>query len=375
MKEMESKIQVRNLNVGPIIPEKPFEANFELVNNDKDVKPIVLYIYIDDGLAGHIFKFFNPKEIQKIRFTVKPEYYNANSKELIITTKNNKDGVLATHPLNFSEGKEAKVQDEKAETENLVLEKQIEKFAEISEPRRSIIKRIKSGIIGLDEKMEGGFVENSINLITGKTGTGKSAFAASFLYQGAKEGESGVYLTTEERSEDIKEDIRAMFGWDFDELERKNLLKIISMKPIFPSQDVEHIGRLVRSYVTNLLNDLEVAIKNINAKRVVIDSVSIIEMFIKDEYLARVALASLLNNLREMKVTTLLAGTVPETSEGLSGGGIIEFLVDSVIKLEFMPIAEDYKRTLTIRKMRRTDHSVQIMPLRITKRGLELIKI
>jgi len=74
-------------------------------------------------------------------------------------------------------------------------------------------------------------------------------------------------------------------------------------------------------------------------------------------------------------VTALLTGTVPETSEGLSGGGIIEYIVDSVIKLDFVPVAEEFKRTLTIRKMRRTDHSVLIHPFAITKDGLKIIEI
>lgn len=365
-----NEIQVRNLKVPSVEIDKPFEISFEVINNGKSMELAILELYIDDKIAGHVLKFLDQGESQKIKFAVNPEDYDINSKNIVIKTKNGV--VLATHPINFSKSENS---SRKMKVDEKIGEENKERFPEFHDSSKEIVRRVKSGIIGLDEKMEGGFVENSMNLITGKTGTGKTAFAASFIYQGAKEGEAGVYLTTEERREDIKEDIKAMFGWDFDELEKRNLLKIISMKPVFPSQDIENLGRLVRSYITNLLNDLEESIKKINAKRVVIDSVSIIEMFIKDEYLARVALASLMNNLREMKVTTLLVGTVPETSEGLSGGGIIEFLVDTVIKLEFMPIAEDYKRTLTIRKMRRTDHSVQIMPIKITKRGLEIINV
>jgi circadian clock protein KaiC len=85
-----------------------------------------------------------------------------------------------------------------------------------------------------------------------------------------------------------------------------------------------------------------------------------------------VALASLLNKLREANVTAVLTGTVPETSEGLSGGGIIEFLVDTVILLEFVPVAEEHKRTLTIRKMRRTDHRTEIFPFDITPDGIKI---
>jgi len=237
------------------------------------------------------------------------------------------------------------------------------------------VARVSTGIIGLDEKMQDGFVEGTMNLVTGKTGVGKTAFCASFLKEGAESGEPGVYVTTEEREEDIRADIQAMFGWEFGDLEEQDLVKILSIKPIFPSKEIDNLNRLVRSYISNLLDQVTQAVEEIDADRVIIDSVSIIEMFIRDEYMARVALASLLNKLREADVTALLTGTVPETSEGLSGGGIIEFLVDTVILLEFVPVAEEHKRTLTIRKMRRTDHDVEIFPFEITPEGIVIHEV
>jgi len=236
-------------------------------------------------------------------------------------------------------------------------------------------ERVKTGVIGLDSKIEGGFVKGSVNLITGKTGTGKTSFCCSFLYQGAKEGEPGLYITTEQRVEDIKNDIKAMFGWDFDKLEKKKLIKLVSVKHIFPNKDIEDINRLIRLYILNFLSQIEKNIKEIKAKRVVVDSVSIIEMFIKDEYISRVALSSLTEKLRELGVTSLLTGTIPEASESLSGGGIIEYIVDTVIKLDFVPVAEEYKRTLNVRKMRRTNHSTMIHPFTVTKEGMKIIEL
>ena len=97
---------------------------------------------------------------------------------------------------------------------------------------------------------------------------------------------------------------------------------------------------------------------------------------VKDEYLARAALMQLVGRLKETnEVTALFTGTIPEASEALSGGGIVEYIVDSVMKLDFVPVAEEFKRTLTIRKMRRTDHSTFIHPFDITKDGLKLIDL
>ncbi len=374
-------LEIKNFRTSDISKEGSFQINFDLINKEDVPKPFQIYFYIDNSFIDFRIGILNAQEVKKISFDVKSQYYNINSRQMIITTKDIKEGVLLTIPFNFTQKEKNKtaqsLEKQKKYTEE--IQQNYQSTTNFSEKEfqtyERIVKRIKTGIIGLDDKIQGGLVENSINLVTGKTGTGKTAFCATFLYQGAKEGVPGVYITTEERKEDLIQDIVAMFGWDFSVLEEKKLIKIISLKPVFPSRDVENLGRLVRSYIANLLNDLEEAITSTKSKRVVIDSVSIIEMFIKDEYLARVALAAMLNNLREMRVTTIITGTVPETSEGLSGGGIIEYLVDGIIKLEFMPIAEEYKRTITIRKMRRTNHSVKIMPFEIKSTGLEVVNV
>lgn len=239
------------------------------------------------------------------------------------------------------------------------------------------MNRVNTGIEGLDEKMQGGFVQGSVNLITGKTGTGKTAFCASFLYAGVYNNEVGVYVTTEEPEEDIKADINSMFGWDFDTLEKKKFVNFLSIEPIIPVNfnREEEMGKVLKIYVYDLYTRIEDIVKKTNAKRLVIDSSTIIEMFIQDEYLRRVALMKLIGDLKKLGVTTIITGTVPEGTDLLSIGGIIEFFVDSVVKLEFMPVAEEFKRTLTIRKMRRTDHSIYIHPFEITKTGLKILKI
>lgn len=239
------------------------------------------------------------------------------------------------------------------------------------------VERVPSGVRGLDAKIEGGFFNGSVNLVVGKTGTGKSAFCSAFLYEGAQKKEPGFYVTTEQREEDIKADMEAMFGWDLQSLENRKLLRFLSLKPQFPSGslDPERTRKLIRLYALDVSDKIEQGIRQLRAKRVAIDSVSIIEMFIKDHYLSRIVLVHLVEKLKALGVTAVLAGTVSETSEGLSGGGIIEYIVDSVIKLDFVPVAEEFKRTLTIRKMRRTDHSVLIHPFAIAKDGLRLVQI
>jgi KaiC/GvpD/RAD55 family RecA-like ATPase len=239
------------------------------------------------------------------------------------------------------------------------------------------VERVSSGVIGLDSKMQGGFYKGSVNFITGKTGTGKTAFCSSFLIAGAAKGEIGIYITTEERENDIKDDVKSMFDWDVDGLEQKHLVRFVSMRPKLPLKMVggEEVAKIVKLYMYNLISEIEQAVKKHKAQRVVVDSVSIVEAFIKDDYLRKIALMQFVDRLKETGTTSIVTGTIEEGTRKLSTSGIVEFLTDSVIMLDFVPIAEEFKRTITIRKMRRTDHSVLIHPFEITKKGIKVIEI
>ena len=59
--------------------------------------------------------------------------------------------------------------------------------------------RVRSGIPGLDELIEGGFVESSSVLVSGGAGSGKTIFAMQYIYKGAElYGEPGIYISMEE---------------------------------------------------------------------------------------------------------------------------------------------------------------------------------
>jgi KaiC/GvpD/RAD55 family RecA-like ATPase len=216
--------------------------------------------------------------------------------------------------------------------------------------------RVVSGIPGLDELIGGGFEEGSVNLITGKTGTGKSIFSAQFLYNGAvKNNERGLYLTTGETIKNMKKQSEN-FGWDFETLEKKGVVKLMEIEPF----DIETL--------TERITDNIEAVK---AKRIVIDSVSMFELYMHEPFKIRKSLYKVLQRLRDMGKTVLVIAEILEDSKGLSRFGVIEFMVDSVILLQYLGIAK-YKRSLMIRKMRMTDHSTDIHPFEITPKGITI---
>lgn len=227
------------------------------------------------------------------------------------------------------------------------------------ESKREASKRIPSGIEGLDNLISGGLVKDSTTLIAGRTGTGKTIGCMQFLYNGAvMYNEPGVFVSVEETGKELKEDVRTSFGWDISELEKKDKLRIVE------------IGVEEQS-LTDIKHLLYQQINKIKATRLVLDSISVFEIFGRDIYKIRHEVLDLLRLLKTEGVTSLVTAQIPETNpEALSTAEMIEFVVDNIIKLDYYPILKGHTRAITIRKMRRTSHSTDVHPFKITKDGI-----
>jgi len=219
--------------------------------------------------------------------------------------------------------------------------------------------RVTSGIPGLDQLMEGGFLENSVNLVTGETGTGKTTFCLQFLWEGLQKGETCVYITLEQSPEDIKEDA-AHFGWDFTSYEKKGLCRVIYHDPA----QVNNLGVVIVD-----------EIKSLKAKRLIVDSTSLIGLSLDSKAQVRKMLINLVNVVKKAGCTALLISEIEEDSKGLSRYGVEEFVVDGIIRMNYLEYASgDLNRSLIIRKMRRTNHGADIYPTSITKKGFVVKK-
>jgi circadian clock protein KaiC len=221
-----------------------------------------------------------------------------------------------------------------------------------------MVRRIPSGIPGLDKLIEGGFVDGSVNLITGGTGTGKTLFACQFIWAGLQKGESGIYITLEERPEDIKADA-LQFDWDFEKFEKRGLCKIIYYDPI----QLSTTG-------ASLIED----IAKLKANRIVIDSTSLFGIALKDPAQIRRRIYNLILALKKAGCVTLLISEIPEGSSTLSRFGVEEFVVDSVIVLRAVSMGKaGMERTLEVRKMRRTSHDEGIHSFDFGKAGIRIL--
>jgi len=237
--------------------------------------------------------------------------------------------------------------------------------------------RVKTGIKGLDELMEGGFPTGRSVLLSGACGTGKTIFSIQFLYNGAKKfNEPGIYVTLDERPEMIREDM-LRFGWNLRELEEKNLLNIIDgsiAKIGIPSDEVFSLPVTGFDMDKLLLEIMRVA-KRINAKRVVIDSIPALGFNYENENEIRKAILKLSYILTRSGVTSLMTSEIDEASNKYGKYGVEEYVVDGVLVLHYMGVGTQANRTLHIRKMRATSHSEDLHPMTIGEDGVTIHSI
>lgn len=221
----------------------------------------------------------------------------------------------------------------------------------------TVIERIETGIPGFDKLVEGGIVKNSNNLVAGASGTGKTIFGMQYLWNGVQKGENSVYMTLEQKPEEILSDV-SRFGWDFQKFINAGRFKIIS-----------HIGDGIDAAIEAITE----AISSVKAKRFVLDSLTIATMGWKERpeeiFKLRKRAFDMLNTLKNLDITSIVISEIPRGETQISKFGFEEFISDSVILLDYMSVG-GHTRNLQILKMRRTDHGKKIYPFEITERGI-----
>lgn len=230
------------------------------------------------------------------------------------------------------------------------------------------LMRVRTGIPGLDNIMDGGFIENTITVLSGPAGSGKSLLAMQYLFNGAKNfNEPGIFITLEEGSNSVKSTMNA-HGMDIDQFISMGKLFLIDLGE--PESDGRGSSKVngFRS-ITDLLQNL---IKLSKAKRIVIDSISAVGAF----YVSREEFRrSLINFVRFLKSNNITAILITEaTSNSSTRFEVEEYIADTFIVLGLNEVEGKLSRTLIVRKMRHTWHDTTSHPFTITTRGIEIIK-
>jgi len=221
-------------------------------------------------------------------------------------------------------------------------------------------RRIKSGISGLDEMIEGGFLEGHILLVAGDAGSGKTTFASQFIYEGAASyGENGMFISFEEPKDMIFENMKR-FSWDFARLEKEN--KIVFLE--YPTQDVEHFLSH-ESIIRDTIEENKI-------KRVAIDTITAFALLYETEYKRRQEVARLLAKLRKWGCTIMLTSESRTMDEEYHVRFGLDSLSDGLIYLYNIREMEVRVRGLEVMKLRGTRHVQRIVPMKFADKGIKL---
>ena len=234
-------------------------------------------------------------------------------------------------------------------------------------------ERVKSGIQGLDELIEGGFPRGFCYAIVGGPGAGKTIFGAQFLYHGVTEyKENGLYVTLEEPPYSINGNM-ARFGWNLYELENREKLALIDASPVraAPSRYVIKAGIGTEDFsVDGLLGVIAEAKRKIDAKRCVVDSLKALSIQYRDEFDTRQQILKLIRALTEMKLTTMLLAEASEEKADSQSFGTAEFLAQGVIYLHTYRVRDSMIRAVEVRKLRGVKTVNKLCPYTFTDEGM-----
>jgi len=223
---------------------------------------------------------------------------------------------------------------------------------------KEVKERVKTGIPGLDDVMEGGFRKSSVNLIAGGAGSGKSIFCMQFLVTGIeKYNENGIYISFEENQEKILKDFKR-FGWGLEKKIEEGKLVILYYTPEQVQQVLDAGGGTVRD-----------AIESINAQRLVIDSLTAFTLLHENELIRRKTCLHLFDEIHKWGITALMTSEQEPDPEKHTST-IMEFEVDGVILLYNVRKGDIRERSLEVFKMRGTHHAAKIFPMKIDNKGI-----
>lgn len=218
------------------------------------------------------------------------------------------------------------------------------------------------GLPDVDQMMGGGIREGDSVLVSGPSGSGKSALATHFLAEGIRRGEPGIAALFEERPEGYA--VRAAsFGLDFVTPQRNGMLELLYLRPLDLSVD-------------EIMQEILDAARRLKAKRLVIDSLVGFEMALAPGFREdfRESLYRLIAALTVSGVTIFTTVEIEDTFTSMQlSRYTISFLTDDIIRLRYAEIDGQLRKVMVVIKMRGSNHSKDIREYVISNKGFEVI--
>jgi circadian clock protein KaiC len=235
------------------------------------------------------------------------------------------------------------------------------------------VKRVLTGICGLDEMLRGGIPQGRCTLACGGPGSGKTIFGVQFLHSGVTQfGENGLFVSLDESAEHLREDMAA-FGWNLEKLEKKGRFCIIDASPIRRIPGKVKIGDLSigkRDFsILSLIEIIRTKAAKIHAKRVVVDPITTLLLQCPDDSEKRNAVLDLFEAISALGTTNVVTTELRATTLARTVKAE-EFLSDGVIIFNVFHENRELVKAIQIEKMRGIAHDQQLRPYRICDEGM-----
>ncbi len=216
-------------------------------------------------------------------------------------------------------------------------------------------ERLRSGIGGLDEMIESGWLRGSSTLVVGPSGSGKTVLGLHFLRQGVADGEPGLLVNFQENPIQLARMMRSL-GWSTDDVLGPGKLDVLYSSPIEMQIDaiVQEVLRRIRLQ---------------GVRRVVVDALADLERSADDPSRFRDYIYALTQHFSALNVTAMLmleSGT--KTSAGETGKEV-SFMSDNIVLLS-MEMEQDLTRSIRIVKSRGSAHDGKKHVLTIGSEGM-----
>jgi len=215
--------------------------------------------------------------------------------------------------------------------------------------------RLTMGIPDLDAMLGGGLPAEYSLLVVGPSGCGKTILATEFLAEGVRKGQTGVLAAFEKSPSQL-------LSGKLDALVKSGKVGAINTRSLDLSID-------------ETLHNLIEMIDRLKAKRVVIDSLSGFELALAPEFREdfRGSLYRMMSVLTSMGVTVLLTSELEDRYTDLRFSPFGNaFLADAIIMQRYIEIAGDFKRVISVVKVRASAHSSALRLFHITADGIVL---
>jgi circadian clock protein KaiC len=224
--------------------------------------------------------------------------------------------------------------------------------------QRSSNVRVSSGVKTLDEMCGGGFFKDSIILATGATGTGKNLLVSKFIQEACSSGEKAILFAYEESRAQLSRNAYS-WGTDFEEMERKGLLKILCTYP-------ESAG------LEDHLQTIKSEIAEFKPARIAIDSLSALARGVSNNAFRQFVIG-VTGYAKQEEIT----GFFTNTSDQFMGShsitdSHISTITDTILMLQYVEIRGEMARAINVFKMRGSWHDKGIREYTISKGGADI---